>query len=333
MSKRVLITGSAGFIGSHTVQHFMENTDWELVCLDSFKHKGDSLRVSEFDYGWDRFKTYAADLSAPISDRLAGQIGHIDYIVNLASESHVDRSIEDPVPFVQNNINLALYMLEYARGAKPKTFIQISTDEVYGPAPIGVNHPEWSPIVPSNPYSASKAAQEALATAYWRSYGVPVIITNTMNNYGERQDPEKFVPMLIQKINAGEEVIIHGNENYIGSRFYLHARNHADAILFLLQNTSPTKFVEWENMVPDRYNIVGEAEVDNLALASLVAELMGKELKYKLVDFHSTRPGHDPRYALDGGKIADLGWQAPVEFRESLIRTINWTLERADIWL
>lgn len=334
MSKRILITGSAGFIGAHLVEHIMENTDWHIVGLDSFKHRGDSLRVAHLDP--ERYEVHCCDLSAPISYRLANKIGHVDYIVNMAAESHVDRSITDPVPFVQNNVNLALNVLEYARTVKPKMFIQISTDEVYGAAPEGTDHVEWSPIIPSNPYAASKAAQEAIAISYWRTYGVPLVITNTMNNFSERQDPEKFVPMVISKILKGETVTIHGSEQYIGKRHYLHARNHADALLFLMKCTTPTQYVDDPSqvLVPDRYNIVGEVELNNLELAEIIAEMLDKPLNYKLVDFHAltVRPGHDRRYSLDGDKMEKLGWKAPTSFRDSLKKTIDWTLENPE-WL
>jgi len=320
---KVLITGSAGFIGAHLVEHLLVNTDWDIVGLDSFKHRGDSLRVIRNP----RYQVHACDLSSPISYRLADQMGEVDFIVNMASESHVDRSITDPVPFVQNNVNLALYMLEYARLVKPKVFVQISTDEVYGPAKEGTKHAEWSMILPSNPYSASKAAQEALGHAYWKTYGVPVVVTNTMNNFGERQDPEKYIPMLISRIMKGERVTVHGTESYIGKRHYLHARNHADAILFLLQQ--PLRFDQ--PMLP-RFNIVGETEMDNLELAKKVARVLKKDLRYELVDFHSARPGHDPRYALDGSLMGSLGWKPPVDFESSLEKTIHWTLDHLE-WL
>jgi dTDP-glucose 4,6-dehydratase len=329
--KRILITGSAGFIGTHTVEHFIANTNWEIIGIDSFRHRGDSLRVNQDP---TRYKIYTHDLTTPISDRLIRKIGDVDYIINMASESHVDRSITDPVPFVENNIKLALNMLEYARMAKPKVFIQISTDEVYGPALEGINHKEWAVALPSNPYSASKAAQEALCISYWRTYGVPILITNTMNNVGEYQDCEKYVPMLINKINRGEEVTIHGEEGDIGSRYYLHARNHADALLFLIMNTSPMMYFDSKDKIimPDRYNVVGEIELNNLELAQMVADILGKPLKYRFVDHHSTRPGHDRRYALDGTKLKNMGWTAPISFDETIRHTIAWTLDRPE-WL
>lgn len=325
---RLLLTGIAGFIGSHIVEHVQANTDWEVVGLASFRHFGDALRTDPFDPS--RVTIHHADLTAPISQRQAERIGPVDYIINAAADSHVDRSIDEPRDFIENNVAVAISMLEYARLVKPKVFLQVSTDEVYGPAESGHLSREWDAIVPSNPYSASKAAQEAIAIAYWRTYGVPVVITNTMNNYGERQDPEKYISKLIVQINAGQTVTVHGAPGRIGSRFYLHARNHADALLTILRR----ELSMWDGNMgrPDRYNVVGDTEIDNLELARLIAELLGKPLHYELVDFHSARPGHDRRYALDGSKLRELGWQPPVAFRESLERTIAWTLAHPE-WL
>ena len=321
-----LVTGAAGFIGSHLIEHLETNTDADITGIVSYRHRGCPLRTKAFN----RAKLIYADLRAPISDRVAEAIGPVDVIFNLAAESHVDRSIADPVPFIENNVALELNVLEYARRVKPSLLIQISTDEVYGPAEDGVRHTEWSPVLPSNPYAASKAAQEAIAISYWRTYGVPLVLTNTMNNYGERQDPEKFVPMCIARIAKGEEITIHGTPEKIGSRFYLHARNHADALLFLADRP-PSQYSDGASQ-PDRYNVVGDREVSNLDLASEIASLMDRELRYRLEDFHATRPGHDRRYALDGAKLADLGWQAPVEFHESLERTVRWTLAHPE-WM
>lgn len=326
---KVLITGIAGFIGSHLAEHIWINRpDWEVTGLVSFRHRGDPLRLDGLP---PRYRIFHADLASPLSPRRIDQIGDIDIIFNLASESHVDRSIEDPVPFIENNVAVATTMLEYARVVKPKVFVQVSTDEVYGPAPVDMLHREWSPILPSNPYSASKAAQEAIAIAYWRTYDVPVVITNTMNNFGERQDAEKMIPMCIARIARGELVTIHGVPGNIGSRFYLHARNHADALLTVARRTMPNRFPHESR--PDRWNIVGEREVDNLELAQRIADIMGKRLEYEYNDFHRTRPGHDPRYALDGSSIKrHLGWDPPVSFEDSLERTVRWTLEHPE-WL
>lgn len=333
MPTKILLTGIGGFIGAHLLQHILEHTKWHVVGIESWRHKGTPERVDEVlksNPEWRaRVTIITHDLIAPFPERTANRIGRCEYIVNVASESHVDRSIDDPVPFIQNNVNLMLTMLEFARKFPPKAFLQVSTDEVYGAAPEGVNHEEWSAIIPSNPYSASKAAQEAIAISYWRTYGVPVIITNTMNNYGEMQDAEKYIAKLIRGIQKGSTVTIHGNESkaVYGSRYYLHARNHADAILFLLRKTMPSNYFEGINDRPDRYNVVGDTELDNMDMAELIAELIGNPLHYEVVDFHKARAGHDRRYALDGSKLASLGWTPPVPFKESLERYIKWTLK------
>jgi dTDP-glucose 4,6-dehydratase len=331
---KVLLTGIGGFIGSHTLEHILVNTDWNVVGIASWKHKGCPERIQEIiGMHKDRVEVITHDLESPISPQTAKRIGDVDYILNVASESHVDRSITDPVPFVENNVKLVLNMLEFARTQKNlKSFIQISTDEVYGAAPDGVNHKEWSEILPSNPYSASKAAQEAIVIAYWRTYGLPIVITNTMNNFGERQDAEKYVSKVINAVIKGEEVTVHGKPGYIGSRYYLHARNHADALLYILKTLPPTPYQEGVVDRPDRYNVVGEKEITNLEMAEMVAKMLGKELKYRLVDFHSTRPGHDKRYALDGSKLKNLGWKPPFTIEDSMQKTIDWTLKNP-LWL
>lgn len=332
--KRILVTGVAGFLGHHAVDHLLHNTDWQIHGIASFRHRGDALRLGPEHIEnrfWDRLKIHYHDLCGPISPRLAEEIGAVDYVLNIASESHVDRSISDPVPFIRNNVDLVLNMLEYARLVKPKAYIQVSTDEVYGPAPADVDFKEWDRLVPSNPYSASKAAQEMIAISYWRTYQVPVVVMNAMNLIGERQDPEKFVPLVIRSVVEGERVNIHADaDGHPGSRFYLHARNYADACLWVLQNTKPAMYPNADR--PDRYHVVGEKELDNLTLARMIARWVGKPLDYALVNFHASRPGHDLRYALDGSKLRELGWTPPVPLEESLQRTVEWTLQNRK-WL
>jgi len=194
MKKTVCITGAFGFVGAHFVEHFLKNTDWDIVVLDklSYATNGfDRLRdINIFDE--KRVKIFVIDLNLPLSDGVKKEIGEVDYIINLASESHVDNSIVDPVNFIKNNVNLCLNMFEWARELKGlKKFIQFSTDEAFGTAPEGVNYKEGDRQNPGNPYSASKAAQEAIARAYANTYGLPINITNTMNIIGERQHPEK----------------------------------------------------------------------------------------------------------------------------------------------
>ena len=325
MSAKVLVTGIGGFIGSHLMEHILHNTDWDIVGIDSFRHKGLTDRITDtriWQIFSDRVKVITHDLTAPISPLTIDDIGSIDYIINMASESHVDRSIDYPVPFIKNNVDLVLNVLEYARIVKPKAFIQISTDEVYGPMYGSFGHPEWDTILPSNPYSASKAAQEAIAISYWRTYSVPVVITNTMNNYGERQDPEKYLPKIIRSVLTGNTVTVHGRPGDIGSRFWLHARNHSDALLWLLNNVPPQMFPEFN--APIRFNIVGDKQIDNLEMAQLVSKILNKPLNYVLEDFHSTRPGHDPHYGLNGHLLHLAGWRPPVDLESSLTNTVLW---------
>lgn len=329
-SKRVLLTGIGGSIAAHFLGHFMKETDWHIVGIDSFRHKGWTDRLNECfrDHPeWkERVTIVTHDLNAPISPLMAEEIGHIDYLIAMASLSDVEASIQNPVPFIQNNVNLTLNLLEYARVAKPSVFVQISTDEVYGA--VSSKHDdlrvEWDAIIPSNPYAASKACQEAIAISYWRTYGVPVIITNLMNNFGSLQQPNKF-PVMIQKaIMKGEVLLIHGEPGQIGSRSYLHSQHSADAVLFLLQNTIPHMHVPLTADRPDRYNIAGDKQLDNLELAMAIANLMKKPLKYRFIDAHSARSGHDPHYGLDMSKMTKLGWKSPRSFEEAMKETIDW---------
>lgn len=353
MPKTILITGAGGFVGHHFLEHVLAMTDWKVICTDSFRHKGRTDRIAQVLEGNDpylaevnpwreRTKIITHDLCAPFTPHQVREMqsAGVDYIAAFASESHVERSIHDPVTFVLNNTHVVLNTLELARKLRPKAVIWVSTDEVYGPVEADDlrGHPEWDSIMPSNPYSASKAAQEAIAISYWRTFGVPVVLVNCMNMIGERQDLEKFIPMVISRVYKGEEVVIHGTEGNIGTRHYLHARNLADAMCFIFRKP-PHMFpahassdsevtTEW----PDRYNIASPDRIDNLTLAQMIAADVGKPLKYRLEDFHSTRPGHDPHYGLDPWKLYSTGWKMPVPFRESLMRTVDWTLRHPE-WL
>lgn len=340
MEKRLLLTGASGAIGVHVIAHIMHNTDWEIVALDSFDidHKGyfDRItRVCRNHPEWvSRIKIFCHDLNAPITDRQIEQIGNINYIVNLASRSDVQNSIEDPTPFVKNNINLMLNILDYTKKINPEIFLHFSTDEVYGPAPKESDgHPEWDVILPSNPYSASKACQEALAISWWRSYGVPLIITNTMNNFGEMQAPSKFPAMIQTCIEKGETIKVHSAKNgEIGTRYYIHSRNTADAILFILKNIKPIIHSDGEIDRPIRLNIVGDKQVSNLELVEIISKLMDKPAKTEMVYFHDDNPGHDLHYGLDGEALKKLGWKSPQSFEESMKNTIEWQ-QRNNEWL
>lgn len=690
MTKRVLITGAAGFAGHHLVEHLLATTDWQLVCLDGLTYAGDIDRLTAIG-GYDptRVEIHWHDLRSPIGPALDERLGRINSVLHLAANSHVERSITDPVPFVMSNVAISTHLLDWARlRGNLSHFIQISTDEVYGPAADGHSHTEWEPAIPSNPYAASKAAQEAVAISYWRTFGVPVVITNcwdpktrvltpdgpkgyedlqigdlvfavdanenmvlepvmdkvqmpgppemirfqsrkidqlvtpnhrmmfrrtvgrprrwgpieeahaetlvdapgrvavpltapwqgndqptycpaeltdlgpvihdkalpdevsaewlarimgwfvsegwtngttvclggaqqgqkeelaellaeigdgvyeashgrsvhlawgqlarlldtagkgaknkrvpgfikdmapkylelfldcalrgdgqrradgtwvyytaseslawdisevamkcgwstriqtretwdpsktvkseswmvrlrkaragatvergvisretntdpvwcvsvpsgrvfierngitsltgqTMNLFGERQDPEKFVGLTMKRLMAGERVPVHaanlgyseppagdGSIRYVynkggwwrpGSRIWLHARNHADALRWLLVETTPASYGTPGVDRPDRWHVAGQEEVDNLTMVEKIAKILGVHPMYDLVDFHSSRPGHDLRYSLDGSKLIDAGWKPPVSFDEALVRTVTWT--------
>ena len=247
----------------------------------------------------------------------------------MAAGSHVDRSIDNPMEFVLDNVVGTVNILDFARTCNNlERFIYFSTDEVFGPAPEGIKYKENDRYNSTNPYSASKAGGEELVVAYENTYGVPCYITHTMNVFGERQHPEKYIPMCIKKTRDGEVVTIHSNQEKTkaGSRHYIHAKDVADAVLFLMRyDSSKLQTNDFGGAKCPKFNIVGSEELDNLQLAQMIAEFQNKELIYEMVDFHSARPGHDLRYALDGTKMKEMGW-TPRPVRESLSEVVDWTL-------
>lgn len=333
---RVLLTGIGGSIGCHTFRHIMHTTDWHVVGVDSFRHKGlmDRLQVMLDAHPEDRNRLtlITHDLTAPISCLTAKKIGHIDYIINMASLSDVHASLENPRPFVEANVAEVLTVLDFARACGCRAFLQISTDEVYGPTDGRTLHREWDPILPSNPYSASKAAQEAIAISYWRSYGVPLVIVNLMNNFGEMQSHAKFPAIVQRKVRAGERITVHGSPGCVGSRVYIHSRNSADAFIFLLQKVRPHLHVDGTADRPDRFNIVGDRQVSNVELIELIADFVEMEAEWDYEDASLSRPGHDLHYGLDGHKLWALGWKQPLSFEESMANVVDWYEEHPE-WL
>ena len=324
---RVIVTGGCGFIGHHVVEHILRKTNWEIIVLDKLNYAsfGYERLKDNGAYESPRVKIFCYDITQEISVGLKKEIGAVDYIIHMAAETHVDNSISDPVPFIQNNINSTLSMLEYARSLPElKSFIYFSTDEVFGPALGDTLYKEWDRHNPTNPYSASKSAAEGICLSYENTYKIPLLIVNVMNAFGERQHVEKFIPMTIKKILNDEEIIIHSypDKKTSGTRFYIHGRNIAAAVLFLIKNGKNG----------EKYNITGEREVSNLEMAQIIADTIGKPLKYKMTDCHTLRPGHDLRYGLDGSKMFEMGWKIPVPFDESIKNTILWTLENQS-WL
>ncbi|NQY43714.1 MAG: GDP-mannose 4,6-dehydratase [Legionellales bacterium] len=327
---KIIITGGCGFIGHHFVEHLCLNTDWEIIILDKLSYASMGLdrlkNTNIFDKYKDRIKIFTIDLILPISEGIKKEIGDdVDYIIHMAAETHVDNSIKDPIFVINNNINSTVNLLEFARHLpKLKHFFYFSTDEVFGPALNNKLFKEWERHKPTNPYSASKSSAEQICISYENTYKVPLIIVNVMNAFGERQHIEKFIPLCIKKILNNEKIYIHSypDKKTSGTRFYIHARNIANAVLFLIKN----------GIIGEKYNISGEKEISNLGMAQMIAKIMNKELNYEMVDFHTNRPGHDLRYGLDGSKLFNLGFNLPLTFEESLKKTVQWTLNNSR-WL
>lgn len=341
---RVLVTGGCGFLGSHVVEHLLKNTDAEIVVLDRLTYASSGFdRLRDIgavgpqkspekmgdSFLRDRVHILGCDLSRPIQAGIDREIGAIDYVIHTAAETHVDHSIADPMPFLQSNVLGTHHLLWWARKRPEiRRLFLVSTDEVYGPAAFGddvAGFDEDAPFRPANPYAAAKAGGECIAMAYANTYKLPITIVNTMNLIGERQHHEKFVPLVIRSVLLGNKVMIHADatKTRSGTRFYIHARNFASA-LYHLMIPAPT--------LPLKIHVAGEREISNLDLAHMIADLVGVQLIYELVDFHSSRPGHDLRYALDASLIKLLGWKQPLNLEDSLKKTVNWYLNNRK-WL
>ena len=243
MSKTIIVTGGCGFIGHHFVEHLIRSTNWNIVIIDklTYASKGlDRLKNTEL-LSNPRIRLFTFDLVLPLSDGVIREIGNVHYIVHMAADTHVDNSIKDPGPFIHNNVMSTVNLLEYARKLNTlEKLFYFSTDEVFGNAPDGVAYKEWDRHKPTNPYSASKSAAENICISYENTYKLPIIIVNVMNAFGERQHVEKFIPKCISYILQDKTIEIHSDKEckYPGSRFYIHARNIATAVLFLINKVS-----------------------------------------------------------------------------------------------
>jgi len=362
---RLLITGGAGFIGHHLIEHIMRGftemdpTETRICVLDRLDETASFERLSDITTWKDwreRVSTVWHDLKAPINATTvqtinAGLGGRPTAILHLAAASHVDRSIANPASFTQDNVVGTVNLLDYAtfltetadcREISKPTILIFSTDEVYGPAPEGVWFKEGDRHNPGNPYAATKAAAESMARAYRNTYGLDLLITNCMNVFGERQSPEKFIPMTIRKCMNGETNIVHTDADGVpGSRCYLHARNCADATVFALLNGRADGGDEdgsYFNLASaGTYHIVGDVEVNNEEVVEHIHRIISVDqwipnLKYQLVDFHSARPGHDFRYAQTGKRLADMGFGHKMPFDKALRATVRWYLDNPT-WL
>ena len=342
MAEKVLVTGGAGFIGHMFIKQLIDETDYEVISLDRLDYSGNLNRISDMMKDYDevtqkRVKIIHHDLKAEINNLVATQIGDISHFFHIAASSHVDRAIEDPMNFVMDNVVATCNALNFSRLLDNlETFVYFSTDEVFGPAKEGTKFKEWDRYNSTNPYSATKAGGEELAVAYENTYRLPVYITHTMNVFGERQHPEKFIPMTIRKVRDNESVTIHSDEtkSIPGSRHYIYAKDVADGCLYLLNNQNKIKKLkkDYGGAKCPKFNLVGPVELNNLELAKKIAEAQSKNLKYEMVDFHSSRPGHDLRYALDGQLMQQLGWSPKISIDERINQVVEWSLKN-NRWL
>ena len=329
--KRVLVTGGAGFVAHHVIEELLKKTDYDIISLDRLDTSGSLSRLAhilEINPEWrSRLSVVWHDLKAPLNDYVINELGHVTHVLHLAAGSHVDRSITYPMEFVMDNVVGTANILDYARLNLKESlefFLYFSTDEVFGPAPEGVFYKEDDRYRSGNPYSATKAGAEELCMAYENTYKMPILVSHTMNVFGNRQHSEKFIPMLISNVLTGAKTYIHANKDCTkaGTRHYVDAKDVANAVLFLMKY----------GKVGEKYNIVGKEETDNLQLANIIAFLMDRPLNYEMIDFHSSRPGHDLRYALSGEKMRKLGWVPQKELKERLRDVISWSLENNQ-WL
>ena len=329
----ILLTGASGFAGAHMLKHLLENTEYQIFCPVTYTHGGHKNRIPslvEAKYS-HRFKLIHHDL-AEEPDLERHDIGELACIINFASESHVDRSISNPLEFVSNNINLMTNLLEFTRKyVTSSRFIQVSTDEVYGALLQNTNNSEWMrPHLPSNPYSASKSAQESLAISYYKTFGIDMTIVNVTNMMGEAQNQEKFIPKVIRKLLSQECVDVDTDLNgRIGTRKYVYVGDVASAIL-TIGNQNRSSDSGGINDFPEKFHISGDKEFSNLQIVEYIAEILGVKPIIKISQ--SPRPGYDVSYELSSSKIRDLGWKSQESIRKSLENIVHWTLSHPD-WL
>lgn len=317
--KRVLLTGAAGFVGSHVLRHLMDNTNWDVVCLIKLSEAGDANRLVDFQNN-PRVSFVYHDLKYEFHQAIREKIGDFDCVLHLAANSNVDRSISYPREFFEDNVMGTVNLLEFVRSYHPKArLINFGTDEVFGAASEDYKFKEDDRFRPSNPYSGAKAGQMMAGYSYFVTYGLDIITTFTMNIFGTGQAPTKIIPKAIKFAKERKPMPVFAELNDedklvgVGSRHWLEVSNVGDALLFLIKNGVKGEF----------YNIVGTEEFTNEDVVKTINKLLGTEPLIEFVDFHKTRPGHDRRYAIDGTKMKNLGWEPKVKFEEGIKNVIE----------
>lgn len=314
---RVLVTGAVGFIGSNFCRYAIQNTEWDIVALDSLTYAANTLSV--VDLPVNRFRLVEGDIR---DDELVDElVQQADLVVNFAAESHNDNSLVSPRSFLETNVMGTFVLLEAVRKHK-RRFHHVSTDEVFGDLPLSGDEKfsESTPYNPSSPYSSTKASSDLLTRAWVRSYGVEATLSNCSNNYGPRQHVEKFIPRQITQILMGEKPKLYGSG--LNVRDWIHVDDHSDALLAIL-----------ERGVPGNTYLIGTSgEKSNIDVLKLILEIMGKPIDW--FDTVRDRPGHDLRYAIDASKLRDeLGWdKLATNFADGLASTIDWYRENQAWW-
>ncbi len=315
--KRLLVTGGAGFIGSNFIQYMLKTyDDIQIINLDKLTYAGNlgSLKSVERDNRYTFFQGDIADRQL-ITNLISQK--KFDAILNFAAETHVDRSIARPDDFLKTDIFGTFALLEAARQYEVERYIQISTDEVYGPAP-DASMTEQSPLYPSSPYSASKGGGDLLTHAYFVTYGIQTIVTRAANNYGPFQYPEKLISLFITNALDNEPLPLYGDGNQV--REWLYVEDHCWAIDLVLHRGEAGEI----------YNVGGYCEERNCVIAEKILSLLKKEKD--LIRHVEDRPGHDVRYALDSSKIKKLGWEPTISLDEGLSMTVNWYKKNKEWW-
>lgn len=318
MTNRILITGAAGFIGANLTRYLLEQTDYAVTSLDRIDDAGNLERIIDLKQRFpERLRAIWHDLRAPIHADLLHE--EFKFIAHLAAGSHVDRSVRNPLEFIQDNCLGTANLLEWARKHAPKTkLLYFSTDEVVGSAADGEEFDELSPMNPLNPYAAAKAAGEVLCPAWANTYGMPIVVTRCTNVYGPMQHREKFIPLCIEKISRGELIQIHAQGRQSSTRYYVHVDDVSRAVLTVLERGGVLG-----GRGTGRYGISGDREYSNLDVAQRIAHLVGHPLRYELVDFVANRPRHDMRYAIKSSRLEALGWRPIVDFESGLAAVVG----------